>query len=75
MAIRGKLMRRVRGVASGQWRRCKRYGIRFGAVALCGIATLMFALSTSFPLSLCALALTGAFNLVFPALRHREKLG
>lgn len=42
----------------------------FGAVALYGLATLVFALSTSFFLSLAALALTGAFDMVSVVIRQ-----
>jgi MFS family permease len=42
----------------------------FGAVALYGVATLVFALSTSFLLSLAALALSGAFDMVSVVIRQ-----
>jgi MFS family permease len=42
----------------------------FGSVALYGLATLVFALSRSFPLSLAALALTGAFDMVSVVVRQ-----
>jgi MFS family permease len=41
-----------------------------GCVALYGLATLVFALSTSFALSLAALALTGAFDMVSVVVRQ-----
>jgi MFS family permease len=44
--------------------------LMFGAVALYGLATLVFALSRSFPLSLAALALTGAFDMVSVVVRQ-----
>jgi len=44
--------------------------IMFGSVALYGVATLVFALSTSFALSLAALALTGAFDMVSVVIRQ-----
>ena len=44
--------------------------VMFGSVALYGIATLVFALSTSFFLSLAALALTGAFDMVSVVIRQ-----
>jgi MFS family permease len=42
----------------------------FGSVALYGLATLVFALSRSFPLSMVALALTGAFDMVSVVVRQ-----
>lgn len=42
----------------------------FGSVALYGLATLVFALSRSFPLSLLALALSGAFDMVSVVVRQ-----
>jgi MFS family permease len=42
----------------------------FGSVALYGIATLVFALSSSFAVSLVALALTGAFDMVSVVVRQ-----
>jgi MFS family permease len=44
--------------------------VMFGSVALYGIATLVFALSTSFFLSLIALAVTGAFDMVSIVIRQ-----
>lgn len=44
--------------------------IMFGSVALYGVATLVFALSTSFLLSLLALALTGVFDMVSVVIRQ-----
>ncbi len=44
--------------------------VMFGSVALYGVATLVFALSTSFALSLAALALTGAFDMVSVVVRQ-----
>ncbi len=44
--------------------------VMFGSVALYGVATLVFALSTSFWLSLAALALTGAFDMVSVVIRQ-----
>ncbi|WP_194722922.1 MFS transporter [Noviherbaspirillum malthae] len=44
--------------------------VMFGSVALYGVATLVFALSTSFGLSLAALALTGAFDMVSVVVRQ-----
>jgi MFS family permease len=44
--------------------------IMFGAVALYGVSTLAFALSTSFVLSMVALALTGVFDVVSVVIRH-----
>jgi MFS family permease len=42
----------------------------FGAVAIYGAATIVFALSTSFVLSLAALAVTGAFDMVSVVIRQ-----
>lgn len=42
----------------------------FGSVACYGLATLVFALSRSFPLSITALALTGAFDMVSVVVRQ-----
>jgi hypothetical protein len=42
----------------------------FGSVALYGVATIVFALSTSFALSLAALAFTGAFDMVSVVIRQ-----
>ncbi len=42
----------------------------FGSVAIYGLATLVFALSTSFMLSLFALAVTGAFDMVSVVIRQ-----
>jgi len=44
--------------------------VMFGAVALYGVATLVFALSTSFWISLAALVLTGAFDRVSVVIRQ-----
>ncbi|OWW21347.1 MFS transporter [Noviherbaspirillum denitrificans] len=44
--------------------------VMFGAVALYGVATLVFALSASFWVSLAALALTGAFDMVSVVIRQ-----
>jgi len=44
--------------------------IMFAAVALYGVSTLVFALSTSFVLSLVALAFTGVFDMVSVVIRH-----
>jgi MFS family permease len=44
--------------------------VMFGSVALYGVATLVFALSTSFLLSLAALALTGMFDMVSVVVRQ-----
>lgn len=44
--------------------------IMFGSVALYGIATLVFALSSSFVVSFAALALTGAFDMVSVVVRQ-----
>jgi MFS family permease len=44
--------------------------VMFGSVALYGLATLVFALSTSFLLSLLALALTGVFDMVSIVIRQ-----
>lgn len=44
--------------------------VMFASVALYGIATLVFALSTSFMLSLIALALTGMFDMVSVVIRQ-----
>lgn len=44
--------------------------VMFGAVALYGVATLVFAVSTSFWVSLAALALTGAFDMVSVVIRQ-----
>ncbi len=42
----------------------------FAAVALFGVATIVFGLSTSFPLSLCALAVLGAADMVSVVIRQ-----
>lgn len=42
----------------------------FGAVALFGVATIVFGLSTSFPLSLCALAVLGGADMVSVVIRQ-----
>jgi hypothetical protein len=42
----------------------------FGGVATFGIATIVFGLSTSFALSLCALAVLGAADMVSVYVRH-----
>lgn len=44
--------------------------VMFGSVALYGVATLVFALSTSFLLSLLALTVTGAFDMVSVVIRQ-----
>ena len=44
--------------------------VMFGSVALYGVATLVFAVSTSFLLSLIALAVTGAFDMVSVVIRQ-----
>lgn len=44
--------------------------VMFGSVALYGVATLVFALSSSFVLSLAALMLTGAFDMVSVVIRQ-----
>lgn len=44
--------------------------VMFGSVALYGVATLVFALSQSFVLSLAALALSGAFDMVSVVVRQ-----
>lgn len=44
--------------------------VMFGSVALYGVATLVFALSTSFLLSLAALALSGMFDMVSVVIRQ-----
>lgn len=44
--------------------------VMFGSVALYGVATLVFALSHSFVLSLAALALSGAFDMVSVVVRQ-----
>jgi MFS family permease len=44
--------------------------LMFGSVALYGVATIVFALSTSFALSLAALAFTGAFDMVSVVIRQ-----
>ncbi len=44
--------------------------VMFGSVAIYGAATLVFALSTSFTLSLAALAITGAFDMVSVVVRQ-----
>ena len=44
--------------------------VMFGSVAIYGIATLVFALSTSFLLSMFALAVTGAFDMVSVVIRQ-----
>ncbi len=44
--------------------------IMFGSVAMYGLATLVFALSSSFLLSLAALVLTGAFDMVSVVVRQ-----
>ena len=55
----------------GQYPIQRRVGkVMFGSVALYGIATLVFALSSSFLLSLVALALTGAFDMVSVVIRQ-----
>jgi len=42
----------------------------FGGVAIFGVGTLVFGLSTSFPLSLAALAVMGAADMVSVYIRH-----
>jgi MFS family permease len=55
----------------GQYPIRRRVGkIMFGSVAMYGLATLVFALSSSFLLSLVALALTGAFDMVSVVIRQ-----
>ena len=55
----------------GQYPIRRRVGkVMFGSVAMYGVATLVFALSTSFVLSLAALALTGAFDMVSVVIRQ-----
>ena len=44
--------------------------IMFGAVAVFGVATLVFGLSTWFPLSFAALAISGAADMVSVIIRH-----
>jgi MFS family permease len=44
--------------------------LMFGSVAMYGVATLVFALSSSFVLSLAALMLTGAFDMVSVVIRQ-----
>lgn len=44
--------------------------VMFGSVAVYGVATLVFALSTSFLLSLAALAITGAFDMISVVIRQ-----
>jgi MFS family permease len=61
----------VLSVALTRWPIARRAGIKlFAAVALYGLATLVFALSTSFALSLAALFLTGAADMVSVVVRQ-----
>jgi MFS family permease len=58
-------------VALTRWPIARRAGVKlFAAVALYGLATLVFALSTSFALSLAALFVTGAADMVSVVVRQ-----
>jgi MFS family permease len=57
-------------VVLAHWPPKRRVGRRmFGAVAAFGVATVVFALSTSFPLSVAALALLGAADMISVVIR------